>query len=137
MVGNKGKVYGIDISEKMLDSLREKLGQEEKTIDNIELKKSSTYSFPLEDKSVSHVLLSNVLHEVEDKEKLLSEVFRVMKDGGTLLIIDWQKKETEQGPPFNIRLTKDEIENYISKAGLKLEKTFSKSDMFNVFRARK
>jgi ubiquinone/menaquinone biosynthesis C-methylase UbiE len=107
------KAVGIDIVPEILDIAREKAEE----ISNIEFKVSKEYSFPLENESVKYVLISNVIHEVEDKELYLKEVRRVLEKGGYLLIIDWEKMETKTGPPIHERISKGEMKELCIKSG--------------------
>jgi ubiquinone/menaquinone biosynthesis C-methylase UbiE len=109
------KVIGIDIMPEILDAAREKA----EGISNIEFKVSKEYFFPIEDNSIKYVLISNVIHEVEDKARYFNEVYRVLKEDGYFLIIDWDKREMEMGPPVHERISKDEMIELCSKAGFK------------------
>ena len=51
----------------------------------------------------------NVFHELEDRSSLLKEVKRVLTMNGRLAIIDWKKIEMDLGPPFEERLTEEEV----------------------------
>ena len=108
-----GSVIGIDVCDEMLEHAWERSDE----LTNIDFRKSEEYSFPLEDTSVDFALMSNVLHEVEDKVKYLLEVKRVLKAEGELYIVEWDKREMEQGPPVEHRLSKDEVKSLCEKAG--------------------
>ena len=109
------KVIGIDIVPEILDYAKEKA----QGINNIEFKTSEEYTFPVETDSIKYVVISNVIHEVEDKTKYFNEVKRVLKEDGYFLIIDWDKKETEMGPPIHERVSVDEMMELCSKVGFK------------------
>jgi hypothetical protein len=42
-----------------------------------------------------------------------------LKEDGCFLIIDWDKREMEMGPPVHERISKDEMIELYSKAGFK------------------
>jgi hypothetical protein len=42
-----------------------------------------------------------------------------LKEDGYFLIIDWDKREMEMGPPMHERISKDEMIELCSKAGFK------------------
>lgn len=109
------KAIGIDIMPEILEIAKENA----EGISNIEFRVSKEYSFPVEDGLVKYVLISNVIHEIEEKERYLNEVRRVLKQDGYLLIIDWDKRETEAGPPVHERISMDEMKEFCSKAGFK------------------
>ena len=109
------KVIGIDILLEILEISREKA----EGIKNIEFKTNEEYSFPIEDISMKYVLISNVVHEIQNKDRYFNEVKRVLKDDGYFLIIDWDKRETEVGPPIHERISLEEMMEFGSRAGFR------------------
>jgi len=114
-------VIGIDIIPEILDFAKGKA----KGINNIEFKISEEYVFPVESDQVKYVFISNVIHEVENKSRYFSEVRRVLKDDGYFLIIDWDKRKMEMGPPIHERISKDEMMALCSKAGFRTIETIN------------
>lgn len=112
LLKNSG-VIGIDIVPEILDFAREKASG----INNIEFRTSEEYAFPVESDSVKYVLICNVIHEVEDVARYFDEVRRVLKDDGYFLIIDWDKRVMEVGPPLQDRISVDEMIQLCSSAG--------------------
>ena len=115
IVGEKGKVYGIDISDVMLHECKKKIDELE--IKNMKLLKSTEYSLGIKPKEISFAFMCNVLHEIEDKEKFIKEIKETLKEKGKLAIIDWQKKETKKGPPIEERLEKEEVRKLLENHG--------------------
>jgi len=109
------KVIGIDIVPEMIEIAKKKA----EDINNIDFRTSDEYSFPVENGLIKYVLVSNVIHEIEDKERYLAEVKRILKEDGYLLIIDWEKREMTMGPPVHERVSKDEMIELCSKSGFK------------------
>lgn len=118
------KVTGIDISQEIIDIARERA----EGLNNIEFIKSQEYSFPLENGSMKYILISNVIHEVEDKAEYFKEIRRVLQADGFVLIIDWEKKEMEMGPPLHERISKDEMIILGKQFGLKLSEDINVSE---------
>lgn len=108
-----GNVIGVDIMTEILDIAREKAGD----IPNIEFRKSEEYCFPVEDNSIDYVFICNVVHEIEDKVKLFTEIKRVLKDECYINIIDWDKREMKIGPPVNERMSKEELTSLAESLG--------------------
>ncbi|HUO76473.1 MAG TPA: hypothetical protein VMU21_02755, partial [Thermodesulfovibrionales bacterium] len=52
-------------------------------------------------------------------QKILREALRLLRRGGKLLIIDWKKEQTPEGPPLEIRVTEEAIESQMLKAGFR------------------
>lgn len=84
--GPEGKVIGIDFTEPMINKARanaEKLGY-----NNVEFRFGDIEEMPVSD-DVADVVVSNcVLNLVPDKQKVVSEIFRVLKPGGHFSISD-------------------------------------------------
>ncbi len=89
VVGERGKVYGVDIQPAMLKQLERKLARaENQDIRNVELKQASAYELPFADESVDLVYMVTVLREIPDVGRGLGEVRRVLKPGGILAVTE-------------------------------------------------
>lgn len=65
-----------------------------------------------------------VFHEVENIESMLDEIKRILKQSGKLMIIEFHKRETPMGPPFDHRIS-EEYEKISNSHGLKTINQFS------------
>lgn len=128
IIDKNNRIYGLDIEQEMLDEVEVKAAS--LNIKNVTTVKTDEYDLKLPDNSVSFGLMVNVLHEIEDKEKLLKEIHRITKENGKLAIIEFMKKETKMGPPLHHRISKDEVINLCQKNGLNVEKEFEWADSF-------
>jgi ubiquinone/menaquinone biosynthesis C-methylase UbiE len=89
-VGQRGKVYALDIQQKMLQQLEHKLSQpDNQDLKNVELFKSSAYELPFDDNALDLVYMVAVLPEVPDKQRTLQEVRRVLKINGSLAVTEF------------------------------------------------
>jgi ubiquinone/menaquinone biosynthesis C-methylase UbiE len=90
VVGEKGKVFALDIEEKMLAQLQKKLSRpENQDVKNIEQVNKSAYELPFSDGSLDVVYMVTVFQEIPDKNRTLAEVKRVLKPDGILAISEW------------------------------------------------
>lgn len=121
-VGPGGQVYAVDISQEMLDRVKEKAAAG--GIDNLTpiLSEESRVSLP--DGAVDLVLLVNVLHETENVLGLLRECRRILGPRGRLAAVDWRKESTEKGPPVEDRLASGQVIEAAKAAGLSFSGTF-------------
>ncbi|MCJ7613398.1 class I SAM-dependent methyltransferase, partial [Candidatus Bathyarchaeota archaeon] len=78
---------------------------------------------PLEDESVDLLITVNTLHEFRDKDKIIGEMRRVLRDEGKAVVIDFKKEDTGFGPPVAIRVSKDQSRQLFEERGF----TFVKS----------
>jgi arsenite methyltransferase len=86
VVGEKGKVIGVDFSEAMIEKARhnaEKLG-----LNNVEFRLGDIEKLPVGAARVDVVLSNCVLNLVPNKRAVFAEIFRVLKGGAHFSISD-------------------------------------------------
>ena len=107
IAGDSSKIYALDVSVEMLDEVEKRAL--EAGLSNIRNIKVDEYDLKLGAQSVGFAILSNVLHEIEDKKRYVSEISRIIQNGGKLAIIEWEKIDGESGPPIEHRISYEEV----------------------------
>lgn len=85
-VGDSGKVIGVDMTKDMIkraDSLAKERGYA-----NVEFRLGEIETLPVEDDSIDVVISNCVINLCPDKKKAFSEIYRVLKKNGRLMISD-------------------------------------------------
>ena len=113
----RGKLYACDISDEMLSWMKSNLPLESKG--RVIPVKMEEGSVALPDDMADLVYMIDLHHELEEPLRVIRESRRLLKKGGKLLIIDWKKEQTPEGPPLEIRVTEETIESQMLKAGFR------------------
>ena len=89
-VGKTGHVYGIDMTEEMLNVARQNADQVVKNLgyNNIEFKQGFLENIPIEDMSVDLVTSNCVINLSTKKGDVFKEIHRILKNEGRFLIAD-------------------------------------------------
>lgn len=119
IVGEKGRVYGLDADEDAIGRLGErarKLG-----LSNLILRVGRGEDTILCDGCADIVFFGIVLHDFESASKVLSNAKRMLKHDGRLVDLDWKKKPMDLGPPLSIRFSEEKAAGLIREAGLRIE----------------
>ena len=87
--------------------------------------------------SVDAVILSNTLFQTEDKKELISEIQRVLKPTGKLLLIDWSDSFGNLGPTPAMVFTEKQAEELFISEGFVLERKIEAGDHHYGFVLRK
>lgn len=92
LVGDDGLVVLADINESMLKVGRDKL-RDKGLFKNIEYVQANAEELPFADNYFDCITISFGLRNVTDKDKALCSMWRVLKPGGRLLILEFSKPQ--------------------------------------------
>ncbi|WP_240297197.1 bifunctional demethylmenaquinone methyltransferase/2-methoxy-6-polyprenyl-1,4-benzoquinol methylase UbiE [Proteus mirabilis] len=90
LVGENGEVVLADINDSMLKMGREKL-RDHGIVGNVSYVQANAEELPFPDDYFDCITISFGLRNVTDKAKALRSMFRVLKPGGRLLILEFSK----------------------------------------------
>lgn len=114
-----GTVYAVDSNPTMIDHLQRNLAaaglHDEVTVIEADVSKTK-----IPDEVADYILFANVLHDIEDKKSFLREVSRLAGANCSIVDIDWHKRESEMGPPMNLRLSEQESRQLLRDSGFSI-----------------
>jgi len=114
-VGANGRIYSIDPSENALNKAFGRL-KEEKLDKIVVLKKARVEELPFKDNFFDRVSSIMSFHHFSDPVRSLKEMYRVLKPGGILVIVDWTRETTVAPHPKEQLYTPDLLFEFIKKA---------------------
>jgi ubiquinone/menaquinone biosynthesis C-methylase UbiE len=124
-VGSSGRVVAIDVQESSLEAVRSRARLE--NIFNLQTVRANleiSYSTHLADESQDRVYIHNVLFQSNKKEDILQEAFRVLKNGGKIILIDWIPEKYPSDRSRVYLFSKIEAKNLLEKIGFVIDKDF-------------
>src|SRR5512135_1723427 len=131
----KGRVYGEDIEPDMVNYLAEPAKRE--GLKNLIAVKGAPGD-PLLPEKVDLILLVDVFHHIEDRDRYFRALHDALKPGGRIAIIDFRMDALE-GPPKSARSTPEAIKAELNRAGYTLvqEHAFLPNQYFLIFQSAK
>lgn len=131
------KVYALDPDRRMLGVIDGKA--KDKGLANIELIHGYIEDLNLVLKSVDFVMASLILHEVPSLTTALSNINDVLKVGGHILCLEYEKDDLiVEGPPMSIRIGSETLEKTLQSIGFEiLKKTKINDAMYTVLAVKK
>lgn len=94
LVGKDGQVVLADINSSMLNVGRDKL-RDRGLVQNIDYVQANAQHLPFEDNTFDIITIAFGLRNVTDKDEALRSMYRVLKPGGRLLVLEFSKPEQE------------------------------------------
>lgn len=129
LVGSSGRVYALDIRKEMLEVVRSKAKQNHLlNIEAIWANLEELQGSKLKDQSIDRVIISNILFQVENKNELIAEAYRVLKPRGRVLIVEWEKQASVSIPAREHLIGKKDALELFTSSGFLLEKEFAAGD---------
>lgn len=129
IVGDTGVVYAVDILKEVLESINSWIRSD--SLENIHTVWSDIEALnktPIPSKSLEVCFFMNVLHGLKNKNNALAEAARLIKDDGSIVVVEWQKRLGALGPEVTAMFTPDQLRSVATSNGLRLVENYPISD---------
>lgn len=130
-----GRVYGVDVEPDMVRHLAERARRER--LDNLVAVAAAPDAPNLPEK-VDLVLLVNVYHHIDERERYFDRLEDDLRPGGRVAIVDF-RLDAPAGPPRATRIAGERVKEELTRAGYRLvqEHDFLPNQYFLVFEPRR
>lgn len=135
-VGSGGRVYAVDINPDMILHMNRRI--RDMGVKNLVTVLSPPDDPLLADKSVDRFFICETWHHIENQPQYLASIKKMLKPGGQVIMIDFQKKDLPIGPPNEMKIAREDLLRQMQANGFNLvkEHTFLPYHYFLVFTAR-
>lgn len=119
IVGNTGRVAGIDVQEAKLTATKSISLQN--NLHNVEVYKADLEK-PLDvlpHGGENAVILASIIHEVKNRVVVIQNAYALLTTSGRLLVVDWKAETSPFGPPMEKRVSGKEIRSELEASGFK------------------
>ncbi|MDQ1282001.1 MAG: hypothetical protein QG630_352 [Patescibacteria group bacterium] len=132
IVGDRGRVYAVDIHRDILEKINREA--DKMNIINIDtLLTNVEEKVQIENLSCDVVIISNILAEIKDIDKVLEEVKRILKPDGYLLIVDWKDSDHALSQKRGHVIPEEKITAILAKNHFSIKKHFPAGNFHYAF----
>jgi arsenite methyltransferase len=132
-VGDKGRVYAVDINPDMIVYLNRRI--RDMQLKNVVTVLAAPDDPLLMDASIDRFFICDTWHHVQSQEQYLALMKKMLKPGGQIIMIDFHKKELPVGAPMEMKIAREDLVRQMESNGFKLAKehTFLPYQYFLIF----
>ena len=135
-VGDAGRVYAVDVSPDMIVHLNRRI--RDLKLENVVSILAAPDDPLLADAAIDRFFICDTWHHIENHDRYLALLKKMLKPGGQVVMVDFKKVETPVGPPLEMRIDRDHLVKEMEKSGFRLgaEHTFLPYQYFLVFKVK-
>ena len=126
-VGREGKVWAVDIQPSALDTVRSSaMSLHALNIEYVRADLEAPDPSPIPERFMDFVLVGNILFQVAEKENILREARRVLRERGRMAMIEWDAATNGLlGPPAASRIKKQDAKALALSVGFEIDREFA------------
>ena len=132
-VGENGRVYAVDINPDMIIFMNRRI--RDMKVKNMVTVLAVPDDPLLMDASIDRFFICETWHHIQDQTKYMTLMKKMLKPGGQVIIIDFQKRDLPVGPPDEMKVAREVVIKQFQDAGFQLakENTFLLYQYFLIF----
>ncbi len=132
-VGERGRVYAVDINPDMIRYLNRRI--RDLNLRNVVTILAEPDNPLLPDASIDLFFLCDTWHHIERQTDYLALMKRMLRQGGSVAMVDFQKRPLPIGPPIEMKIAREDLLRQMESNGFQLvrEHTFLPYQYFLVF----
>lgn len=134
VIGEEGKLYSLDVLPQALETTKSKAkisGLTNIFTERVNFEKEG--GSHLNNESLDWVIMKDVLFQNQKKEIVINEAFRILKNGGKALFVEWNENESGIGPRKEVRVLENDLKKMATDAGFKIEKKIDAGNFHYAF----
>ena len=117
MAARGANVIAADVDDRFLTYIEDK---NKRNDGNQVIIRKTKYDDPLlKAEEVDHVIIVNTYHHIDDRVEYFKKVAQGLKEDGSLMIVDYKKEESPNGPPLKHRMAAESVVKELKETGFK------------------
>lgn len=117
-VGAKGTVFAVDVEPNLVVHMRERAEKEGTA--NVVPVLGSADNPRLPAGGVDLVLIVDTYHHLDDRVRYMERLRGVLRHGGRVAVVEWEKRDLPVGPPPEHKLAREAVVGEMEAAGYRL-----------------
>lgn len=137
-IGEEGKIYALDVLPQVLETVASKAkssGITNIVINRVNLEKENRSK--IEANLLDWVILKDVLFQNQKKDVIIKEAYRVLKNNGKAIVVEWKERDSFVGPEAKLRIPENNLKKLFVSHGFSIEKDINAGDFHYAFVAVK
>ena len=132
-LGDQGRVFAVDVDPEMVRFLNRRV--RDAGVRNVQTILAEPGDPLLPDASVDRFVVIDTWHHIEKPLEYLALMKKMLRPGGQIVMIDFQKRELPFGPPLDMKVAREDLVRQMETSGFQLAKehTFLPYQYFLVF----